>query len=189
MRSWGFRLPETTWDRAKPLAPYFYRGSSRSCFSRVLTMSPTSRAYLRWASTPEQFQKVASSASQSSHDLWAKTVNELDDWMACWAVQKVSARLREVIGRVSGAVEVLSSAAISLHNTFVANYLRIAKCLGEGPLGVKDANERVAQSSQASREIAMDIGSVDHAASEVSLAVSRFGRAQRRYLASHTNLR
>ncbi len=44
----------------------------------------------------------------------------------------------------------------------------IARNIAEASIGVHDVNERIAQSSQVSKEIARDITTVDHAASVMS---------------------
>jgi methyl-accepting chemotaxis protein len=75
-------------------------------------------------------------------------------------IEKISLVIREVSDIVSSI-----AAAIEEQATVTKN---IAHNIGEATTGVRDANVRVAESSQATQEIAREIGGVDHAARQMA---------------------
>jgi len=73
-------------------------------------------------------------------------------------------KISRVIGDVSAIVASIA-AAIEAQSTATKD---IARNIAEATAGVTDSNEKVSQTSQVSREIAKDIGTVDRAAGEMA---------------------
>lgn len=75
-------------------------------------------------------------------------------------IEKVASVIHDVSEIVRAIAAAIEQQASSTHD--------IANNIAEASIGVNEANERVADSSAVSREIARDIGMVDHAASEIA---------------------
>ena len=82
-------------------------------------------------------------------------------------IEKISQVIYEVSDIVSLIAAAIEEQAVSTKD--------IARNIAEASIGVTDANERIAQSSEVSKEIAKDISTVDHAATEI---VDGSGRAR-----------